>query len=60
MTEKQIEQQEKLLEDQLTLMVWYENDFREKLGYGGYQNLIDTILDKKLNLRKLKRTLYGK
>jgi len=57
MTKKQIEQQEKLLEDQLTIIVWYESDFKTKLGDSGYYNLIDTILDKKLNLRKLKKNL---
>ena len=55
MTERQIKQQEKLLEDQLTLMVWYEKDFKKKLGRKGYQELIDNVLDKKLALRKLKK-----
>lgn len=55
MTDKQIEQRWKVLEDQLTLGVWYETAFREKLGNKGYQDFIDTILDEMIFLRKLKK-----
>ncbi|MEZ4955250.1 MAG: hypothetical protein R2825_16935 [Saprospiraceae bacterium] len=40
MTEKQLEQQEKLLEDQLTLMYLVRKRFREKSwDGGGYQKI---------------------
>ncbi len=54
MTDKQIEQRWKLLEDQLTLGVWYEKEFREKLGNKGYQDFIDNIFDEMIFLRKQK------
>ncbi|HFA52229.1 MAG TPA: hypothetical protein ENJ95_24690 [Bacteroidetes bacterium] len=60
MTEKQIEQFEKLFDDQLTLAVWNESDFKEKLGLRGYQDFIDNILDNNFFLRNLKKELYGK
>ena len=44
----------------MTIIVWYEKEFVEKLGRNGYQGLIDRILDKKLQLRKLKNKIHGK
>ncbi len=55
MTEKQIEQRLKLLEQQLTLSVWFEKEFREKLGNDGYQNFIDQVLDEMNRLKNLKK-----
>ena len=60
MTEKQIEQRKKVLQDQLTLGNLFEDDFRKRLGNKGYQMFIDQILDEILYLRKLKKKLYGK
>ena len=55
MTEKQIEQHLKLLEQQLTLSVWFEKEFREKLGNEGYQQFIDQVLDEMNRLKNLKK-----
>ncbi len=45
MTDKQREQRIKLLKDQLTIAVWFEKEFKEKLGLKGYQEFIDIRLD---------------
>lgn len=55
MTAKQIEQRLKLLEQQLTLSVWFEKEFREKLGNDGYQHFIDQVLDEMNRLKNLKK-----
>ncbi len=60
MSEKQIEQREKLLKDQLTIINWFEPEFKKRLGEQGLQSYIDRILDEILHLRKLKKELYGK
>jgi len=54
MTDKQREQRLTLLKNQLTLAVWFEKEFRKKLGEEGYQEFIDTKLDEinKLTARK--------
>jgi hypothetical protein len=45
MTEKHREQRIKLLKDQLTIAVWFEKEFKDKLGVKGYQEFIDSRLD---------------
>ena len=46
MTDKEREQRIKLLKDQLTIAVMFEDEFKEKLGEKGYQAFIDSRLDK--------------
>ena len=46
MTDKEREQRIKLLKDQLTIAVMFEDEFKEKLGKKGYQAFIDSRLDK--------------
>jgi hypothetical protein len=60
MTAKEIDQRYKLLKDQLTVVTRFDEDFKKRLGKRGYQIYIDKILDEMLNLRKLKKELYGK
>jgi len=38
----------------------FGEDFKKRLGQRGYQIYVDKILDEMLNLRKLKKELYGK
>ncbi|MBK9014227.1 MAG: hypothetical protein IPM82_09085 [Saprospiraceae bacterium] len=54
MTDKQREQRIKLMKDQLTIAVWFEKEFKEKLGERGYQEFIDSRLDEinRLNTTK--------
>ena len=46
MTDKEREQRIKLLKDQLTIAVMFEDEFKEKLGEKGYQAFIGSRLDK--------------
>lgn len=50
-----------LFEDQLTLMVWYENDFKKKLDQNDYQDLIDIFIQLiNANFRKILRRKRSK
>ncbi len=55
MTDTQKELRLKLLKDQLTIAVWFENDFKKRLGGRGYQDFIDSILDEIIILRAIKK-----
>jgi hypothetical protein len=55
LTKRELQNQLKLLEHQLTLAIKYSEHFKKVLGKNGVENFIDRILDKIiLNKRLLK------
>lgn len=53
MSKKERNQRIESLKQQLTLMTLYREEFEEKLGKKGTQELIDSILDELSYLKKL-------
>lgn len=55
MTEKQIKQRQKILEQQLILIHHYQEEFLERLGKKGLEHYINEILDEINYLRELSK-----
>ncbi len=55
MTNKQIEKRLKILEQQLTLINLYTEDFLDRLGRKGLEHFINEILDEMNYLRELSK-----
>jgi len=55
MTKKEIEQRQKILNQQLTLINLYTDEFLERLGKKGLEHYIDEILDEMNYLDKLSK-----
>lgn len=52
MTESEVILHKKLVKDQLTLISLYWGDFEKQIGTKALNQLIDSLLDKKLQLDK--------
>ncbi len=50
MTEAEVKLHKKLVRDQLTLISLYWSDFERRLGKKGLNDLVNSVLDKKLTL----------
>ncbi len=55
MTSKEIKQRQKILEQQLTLINLYTEEFLERLGRKGLEHYINEILDEMNYLKELSK-----
>ena len=55
MTSKEIKQRQKILEQQLTLINFYTEEFLERLGKKGLEHYINEILDEMNYLKELSK-----
>ena len=60
MTKRELQNQLKLLEQQLTLAIKYTEHFEKVLGKKGVQNFIDKVLDKIIINKRLLKELENK
>ena len=60
LTKRDLQNQLKILEQQLTLAIKYSEHFEKVLGKKGVQNFIDRILDKMITNKRLLKELENK